>query len=348
MNLQDTTLDQLLEITTFVIKHANWPTEIEPSACQTSELTEGMSALGVFTVECPNADFIPAKVVLKRYADKPLKNKRIMAASKAFSKVGAAPDLIACDDNWVIEAFAGEKQEPNTEISMKRMADLAARLHTAPTDWCNSWQTEMYQKHPCLQNLPVGSLVWPCLAHHDGGLDKYTAEQIRQLDEAIPKTLSKIGDGVVSIHGDLHRGNTVLTVNEVLLAIDFEFSCISQVRQDLLYSSWENGDNRRTLCSTYLKARGLLDQQEVDLLAIDMIVAAVVHFRLLRELLSVGSPLPRSGIELPQALSELNQLNKVLESLKDTPERCACVVDETDVWKCIKDIGLLLNLCTKH
>ena len=64
MNLQDTTLDQLLEITTFVIKHANWPTEIEPSACQTSELTEGMSALGGFTVECPNADFIPAKVVL--------------------------------------------------------------------------------------------------------------------------------------------------------------------------------------------------------------------------------------------------------------------------------------------
>jgi len=46
---------------------------------------EGMSALGVFTVECPNANFIPAKVVLKRYADKPLKNKRIVAASKAFS-----------------------------------------------------------------------------------------------------------------------------------------------------------------------------------------------------------------------------------------------------------------------
>ena len=86
----------------------------------------------------------------------------------------------------------------------------------------------------------------------------------------------------------------------------------------------------------------------MEALAIDMIVAAVVHFRLLRELLSVGSPLPRSGIELPQALAELNQLNKVLESLKDTPERCACVVDETDVWKCIKDIGLLLNLCTKH
>ena len=131
------------EISAFVIKHSNWPAELDPSACQSSELKEGMSALGVFTVECPSADFIPAKVVLKRYADKPVKNKRIVAASKAFSQVGAAPALIASADNWLIEAFAGQKQESNTEIRMRRLADLAARLHTAPTNWCDSWQEEM-------------------------------------------------------------------------------------------------------------------------------------------------------------------------------------------------------------
>jgi Ser/Thr protein kinase RdoA (MazF antagonist) len=172
---------------------------------------------------------------------------------------------------------------------------------------------------------------------------------MQQLDKAIPEALSQIGGEVVSIHGDLHQGNTVLTANEVLLAIDFEFSCVSQVRQDLLYSSWESGANRRALCTAYLKARGLpSNQREVDLLAVDMIVAAVVHFRLLRELLSVGSPLPSSGIGIKQALSELSQLNRAVEVLKGSPERCAHVVDETDVWKCIKDTDLLLDLCTKY
>ena len=66
------------------------------------------------------------------------------------------------------------------------------------------------------------------------------------------------------------------------------------------------------------------------------------------ELLSVGSPLPSSGIGIKQALSELSQLNRAVEGLKDAPEKCGLVVDETDVWKCIKDIDLLLDLCTKH
>ena len=77
-----------------------------------------------------------------------MRNKRIAAASKAFSQVGAAPDLIASADNWVIEAFAGQKQESNTEIRMRWLAELAVRLHTAPTNRCDSWQEEMYQKHP--------------------------------------------------------------------------------------------------------------------------------------------------------------------------------------------------------
>ena len=134
-------------------------------------------------LNCPNADFSSAKVVLKRYAD-----------------------------NWVIEVFAGQKQESNTEIRMRRLAELAERLHTASTNRCDSWQEEMYQKHPCLQNVPVGA-------------------------------------------------------------------------------------NRRALCTVYLKARGLpSNQREVDLLAVEMmIVAAVMHLRNLRGLLSIGSPLP-SGI----------------------------------------------------
>ena len=74
------------------------------------------------------------------------------------------------------------------------------------------------------------------------------------------------------------------------------------------------GANRRALCTVYLKARGLpSNQREVDLLAVDMmIVAAVMHLRNLRGLLSIGSPLP-SGIGVKQAISELSQLNRAVE-----------------------------------
>ena len=46
---------------------------------------------------------------------------------------------------------------------------------------------------------------------------------------------------MVSIHGDLHRGNTLLTPDDMLLAVDFEHSAVSQVRRDLIHLSWESG-----------------------------------------------------------------------------------------------------------
>ena len=72
--IRKTKLDR---VSAFVIKHANWPAEVASSSCQTSELEGGLSPLteGTYTVECPNANFTPAKVVLKRYVDnKPQKS----------------------------------------------------------------------------------------------------------------------------------------------------------------------------------------------------------------------------------------------------------------------------------
>jgi hypothetical protein len=83
----------------------------------------------------------------------------------------------------------------------------------------------------------------------------------------------------------------LLTPADVLLAVDFEHSAVSQVRKDLLYNSWESGFNRRTFCTAYLKARGLTyNKNEVDRLAVDMILGAVVNFRLLW-----GLFLPKGG-----------------------------------------------------
>ena len=78
-----------------------------------------------------------------------------------------------------------------------------------------------------------------------------------------------------------------------------------------------------------------------------MMLGAVVNFRLLWELF-----LPKVGfagqIEMEHALSELSQLNEAVQGLGDDLEKCVLLVDETDVKKCIKDIDLLLDLCTKH
>ena len=51
---------------------------------------------------------------------------------------------------------------------------------------------------------------------------------------------------------------------------------------------------------------------------------------------------------MKQALLELSQLNEAVQGLGDDLEKCALLVDETGVEKCIKDIDLLLDLCTKH
>jgi len=151
----------------------------------------------------------------------------MVVAANVFSKAGGAPAIIASADNWVIEPFVGQKPEFSTEVRMKRIAELAARLHSVPIDWFAPLRDEMCQKYPCLQNVPVGSLIWPCVACHDSHLEGYSAEEMQQLSTAIPEALSMIGAEVVSTHGDLHVGNILLTADEELVSVDFEFASVS-------------------------------------------------------------------------------------------------------------------------
>ena len=53
-------------------------------------------------------------------------------------------------------------------------------------------------------------------------------------------------------------------------------------------------------------------------------------------------------MKMKDALSELNLLSRAVKSLQDNPARCTRVVDEADVWKCMGNIGLLLNLCNDN
>ena len=261
---------RLDKVSAFVIEHANWPTEVAPSSCRTGELEGGISPLteSIYSVEYPNANFNPAKVVLKRYVDNNLRTRRMVAAANIFSQVGAAPAVIACADNWVIEPFVGQKPEFSVDI-MEQVAELASRLHSVPIDWFAPFRDQMCQKHPCLQNVPLGSMIWPCAAYRDGYLERYTAEEMQQLSAAVPEPLSEIGREVVSIHEDWYSGNTLLTTDDVFLAVDFEMSAVSQVRRDLMHISWESEtgeSNKRTFCIAYLRARGVtFNQSEVSI-----------------------------------------------------------------------------------
>ena len=85
----------------------------------------------------------------------------------------------------------GQKPEFSTEI-MKQIAELASCLHSVPIDWFVPFRDRMCQKYPCLQNVPLGSMIWPCAVSNDELLEKYTVEEMQQLSAALPTPLSKI------------------------------------------------------------------------------------------------------------------------------------------------------------
>ena len=97
-----------------------------------------------------------------------------------------------------------------------------------------------------------------------------------------------------------------------------------------------------------MSARGAaFNQSEVDQLIVDMILAAVVNICLLWGLFYPKGSFA-GQIEMKQALLELSQLKEAVEGLGDDLDKYTLLVDETDVWACIQDIDLLLDLYTKH
>ena len=51
----------------------------------------------------------------------------------------------------------------------------------------------MCQKYPCLQNVPLGSMIWPCAVSNDEFLEKYTVEEMQQLSAPYPHHCRKLG-----------------------------------------------------------------------------------------------------------------------------------------------------------
>lgn len=252
---------------------------------------------GVFVIA--NETGAPAKtvsdqrVVFKRMKPDKLRVERMLAAQRAFEAVGVCPAVVAAGDNWWVEAFAGSVPErvphrsPEHDRWVDRRAALAARLHRAPPAWFDPIRSKCIAANPVLAALPDDSALWPIAAYHSRALDRFTGDELRRLDAAVPRPLSVAGRRLVSVHADLHRQNLVEeTPGGVLVAVDTEFACVSSAVQDLLYHMGPPS-SRRAFAAAYLReaakgvgaadAAGATDEMlllETDLLAFDILVRA--------------------------------------------------------------------------
>mmetsp|Transcript_8942 Transcript_8942/g.23266 ORF Transcript_8942/g.23266 Transcript_8942/m.23266 type:complete len:460 (-) Transcript_8942:136-1515(-) len=334
-----------------------WP-KTDPSAYEVEEMYGGSwSTEAVFAVRSPFVGATPDRVVFKSYTDTPMRMNRLLSASKAFAAVGGSPTPISAGDNWVIESFGGEVPDfgpdaaASTLRSCQALGSLAATLHEAPAGWFEAWRANIVDTYPALNAVPTGSALWPLVAYNTDGVGRFARVELELLCALLPEPASGAGRRVVSTHGDLHEGNTLMTSAGVLMAVDYEFSCVSTAVQDLMYKALGlDGPMKRALCSAYLEAAAIqASPEEVDTLAFDVSIAAVVHFGLLRRVFCWNLPtlaLGLSHVPLAQAVETLrdSNLKQLVQRAQADPERRARVVDHPNVSRLIQDVWALASL----
>eukprot|EP00930_Biecheleria_cincta_P096092 TRINITY_DN87974_c0_g1_i1.p1 TRINITY_DN87974_c0_g1~~TRINITY_DN87974_c0_g1_i1.p1 ORF type:complete len:527 (-),score=96.95 TRINITY_DN87974_c0_g1_i1:351-1898(-) len=328
-NMKAAELEAAEFVVDVMVRLAFWPPVELKSETKVQQLKGGSSLTqAVFAVECLRDATAHPKVVLKRYADQASRNRRMLAASTLFSSSGLGPAVLAADCDWIVEAFGGVPPDPESDTAKAKMlGSLAARIHSCPTEWFDSCREELANRHPCLKDLPVDSSIWPCVVYRQSHLDKYLPEEMRQLCAALPSPLSSSSRRAVTIHGDLHTGNLLLSDASEPIVTDFEQSCVSNAAQDLIYDITDmSADDSRVLCASYLKARGASlteanAQVEADKLAVDAVVAQIVNFFILRSLFWDGD------LSMSDALAKLCPLRLVIDELRTKPRACSRVVD---------------------
>jgi len=131
-----------------------------------------------------------------------------------------------------------------------------------------------------------------------------------------------------------------------LLAVDFEFSCVSNAIQDLMIKVLFSSDpERRALCTAYLQAtKQPCTEDEVDLLVFDCFVASIVHFGILRRVFFFEVPIAacgRSIMSMQEALELLDstKLREAVASFRPVPDFSSRFDDrDGGLWSLGEDI----------
>jgi len=333
-----------------------WPAA-DPASFEAEELRGGSNYTEiVIAVRSPDMNVKPDRVVYKCYAPDALRNMRMLEASKSYAAVGAAPRQFIAEDNMVIEEFAGDANVAadddvaSLEKSCESVASMSAKLHTASINWFEPWRREMETQFPALRLVPTDSSLWPVVAYT--GAMKLTDSQTESLISLLPKPASEAGRRVVCVHGDLHDANILVGPDGSLLACDFEFTSASNAAQDLMYKAASiDGSLRRRLCTQYLKEIGAPHgEEEVELLAFDACVAAVIHFGVLRRILC-SNKIATCGLPIMPIEDALESLRKLdlagaVQVASSDPERRRRVIDSAEIRGFIADLpgfALLLD-----
>lgn len=267
-------------------------------------MAEDVSGYGMgftFKVVCGSSE--PRTVCFKlraRNAGSP-SERCISLGATCLSARGVAPKQLAAGANWWIENWGGVDLSKSDLFDWKdvsvvcagRCGELLALIHATPTRW--------YDKDPVLQDqlfkeiedrvgqkvVREGHLGWFVRLLGPWFPGDVTDDGLKEMCVEWPELIaphSAAGKRRVTAHGDFHCANILLTPNDDLKVVDFDFVGVSLAVFDVAYFlqhaieshpglgglEKSRGAARRAFVSAYLEASALPNKSEdVTALVVD-------------------------------------------------------------------------------
>ena len=188
---------------------------------------------------------------------------RQRAAHRVFESAGISPPRVAEDPGkeWFVETWAGNRLA-ESEVSVdliEEIARLVARVHAIDPAWYEDIRSRHCLRLPALRNAPKGNHIWWYTSLPQQFADEVSEALLRVWINAGPEPATETGSRIVTLHGDVHRGN-ILRTEEGLRLIDMEAACVGYAIHDLSYSIGylcETSTHKEAFLRVYLEERGL-------------------------------------------------------------------------------------------
>jgi hypothetical protein len=271
--------------------------EVTPADVVVSPLRSGIVKLSARTASS-NADCV----------FKTRGTAHIRAAHQELSDAGVATTLLACGPGWTAEQFLtgrdmGEGYWETGRVGFSPFAELAARLHAAPTDWWPPFRDNLRKMLPLLNDEPDSSPLWlmAAFAESKDYLSKLAAlkenqSQLAELMTILPRPVGELANKIVNVHGDFWDANIVEADDGTLKLVDFESTCVCGAIQDLVHVT------HTELIEAYLRETTGQEptEDELEALVFEARLAEHIHFFILRAIFNINDnenfhPVPASN-----------------------------------------------------